>query len=502
MGRHSSGGWSGRGDSRRSSGREQGEETRRRIPAERVLTPEGLGQLGDAPRRTGVESAPARLRAERDRRRRRTRRIVLWVLGVLVALVAVGAIALFAWAKSLESTVTVSDIKELKPVLAQSQPGEPFNILLLGADYRKGDTAFRTDTVVVARIDPQLKRVWMISIPRDTRVLIPGHGYQKINAAHAFGGSKLAVETVKQFTGLPIQHYMEVNFVGFEDAVNAMGGVWVNVPQAIDDKKAASQSVHQRAYKISSGYQKLDGEHALTFVRSRDGYADQDISRMKAQQIFFRAVADQLAHSTDVAKTIRVVNAITPYIQTDMGLMDLLKTAVAMKDAGSKNLYTATLTGPWKTPFIYTDQVKMAAIISAFQAGEPFTPDMAPSALKAPVDTASNTTSSTVSGVDPAKIKITVRNGWTTAGAAAQAANILKAKGFAVKGVGNANQKVYKQTLVIYKKNLAYAQAVAADLMPGTTIVQSRGLYSSPTEILVVIGKDWDMTKIPAAPIQ
>jgi LCP family protein required for cell wall assembly len=499
MGKHSSGGWFGRKQDALEPGQE-GETSRRRIPAERVLTAESTQQLSDAPRRAGVESAPARLRAERDRRRRRTRNIVLAVLAVLVVIAGVCVVGLFAWADSLRRTVTVPDIEKLRPVLAQQQPGEPFNVLMLGADYRKGDTAFRTDTVVVARIDPQQKKVWMISIPRDTRVLIPGHGYQKINAAHAFGGSTLAVQTVKQFTGLPIQHYMEVNFTGFEDAVNAMGGIWVNVPQSIDDKKAASQSVHQRAYKIAAGYQKLDGEHALTFVRSRDGYADQDISRMKAQQIFFKAVADQLAHSTDIAKTIRVVNAITPYIQTDMGLMDLLKTAVAMKDAGSKNLYTATLTGPWKTPFIYTDQTEMAKIISAFKNEQPFTAAMAPSALKA-VDAVPVSTTAT-GGIVPSKVKITVRNGWTTAGAAAQAANILKAKGFVVKGVGNANQKVYTQTLVIYKKNAAYAQAVAADLMPGTKVVASEGRYSSPTEILVVIGKDWDMSKIPAAPIQ
>src|SRR5664279_1598216 len=99
----------------------------------------------------------------------------------------------------------------------------------------------------------------MLSIPRDTKVLIPGHGYQKINAAHAFGGAELTVKTVKQFTGLPINHYMEVNFTGFENAVNQMGGIWVSVPQAINDKAAASQSVHQRAYKIAAGWQKLDG---------------------------------------------------------------------------------------------------------------------------------------------------------------------------------------------------------------------------------------------------
>ena len=93
--------------------------------------------------------------------------------------------------------------------MTAAKPGEPFNILLLGADGRKGETAYRSDTIVVAHVDPQQKKVWMLSIPRDTRVLIPGHGYQKINAAHSFGGPPLTIKVVKEFTGLPIEHYMD-----------------------------------------------------------------------------------------------------------------------------------------------------------------------------------------------------------------------------------------------------------------------------------------------------
>jgi LCP family protein required for cell wall assembly len=502
MGKHSSGGWFGSSGGGRDQGRESADIQQPRVPAEPAPHADDAIPVQSSARRAGVESAPARLRQERDRRRRRTRNIVLGVLAVLVVLIVAGVVTVFAYAKNLERTITVPDKQKLQVDLQQATPGQPFNILLLGADFRKGDTAYRTDTIVVARIDPQQKKVWMISIPRDTRVFIPGHGYAKINAAHTYGGADLVLKTVKQFTGLPISHYMEVNFVGFEDAVNAMGGVWVTIPQAIDDPKAASQSVHQRASKIAAGYQKLDGEHALTFVRSRDGYADQDISRMKAQQIFFKAVADQLSKSTDVAKTIRVVNAITPYVQTDMNLMDLLKTALAMKGAGAKNIYTATLTGPWKTPYIYTDTAKMAEIITAFRNGEAFTAAMSPSVLKTPAVYTATTSSVTTGAVKPAAVKITIKNGWTKSGAAAQAAKVFKAKGFKVASVGNAKHRTYKQTLVIYKTNLSAAQMVAASLMPGATIVQNNGQYTSSTEILVVIGADWNMSKIPAASIQ
>ncbi|HEY5541585.1 MAG TPA: LCP family protein [Coriobacteriia bacterium] len=503
MGKHSTGGFFGSGRGR-GSDRQRNPE-RARIPAERMLTTDTSTPLQDGPGRPGVESAPARLLVERDRRRSRTKKIVLGVVAVLLLLAVLGAAGIFAWAQGLQSEMTVKDKQKLDLQLAKSQPAEPFNILLLGADFRKGDTAYRTDTVIVAHIDPQAKKVWLLSIPRDTKVLIPGHGYDKINAAHAYGGAELTVKTVKQFTGLPINHYMEVNFLGFENAVNQMGGVWVNVPTAINDKAAASQSVHQRAYKIAAGYQKLDGEHALTFVRARHQFASQDIARMGDQQIFFRALADQLAHRTDIPTMVKVVNGISPYVETDMSLMDMLKTAFAMKGAGSKGMYTATVGGTWVSPYEVPDLAKLQILVNNFKNGQPF--DKTANASNVPNPTPDTTASATptvsVATVkNPGSIKITVRNGAGVSGYGAQAAAILKSKGFKIKSVANANQNVYKTTLVVYKTNLAAANAVAATLMPGTKVVRSRGLYSSPTEILVVVGKDWDISQIPAATVK
>ena len=495
MGKHSSGGFLGSGDDRPDPVlRRRDDAGRARIPSD--VASEGGASVPVASRRARVESAPARLRAERDRRRRRTRRILVSVLAVTVVLILAGVVAVFAYAQHLQQVITVKDREKLNAQLAPSKPGEPYNVLLLGADFRPGDTAYRTDTVIVARIDPQQKKIWMLSIPRDTKVLIPGHGYQKINSAHTFGGASLAVETVKDFTGLPIDHYMEVNFTGFENAVNQMGGIWVNVPHAIDDKAAASQSVHQRAAKIEAGYQKLDGEHALTFVRARHQFANQDIGRMGDQQIFFRALADQLAHKTDIPTTIRVVNSITPYIQTDMQLMDMLKTALDMKGAGSNNMYTATVPGTWVTPYQVTDQAKLDILVANFKNGEPFDKNANASDVPNPTPTTATGT------VVPSKVKITVKNGWTTSGAGSQAATLLKTRGFKVMSVGNTKHKTYKTTLVIYKTKLASAQAVAASLMPGTQVVRNGGQYSSTTEILVIVGEDWDPNSIPAAPAQ
>ena len=212
MGKHSTGGIFGSGRDRRDPslkrGRPHPQAERARIPADRVLQSDDSTRLEDAPRRRApIQAAPARLRAERDRRRSRAKGVALAIVGAVVLLLVLGAVGVYAYAVHLEKTMqpqTQVDKKSLVAQLTAAKPGEPFNILLLGADGRKGETAYRSDTIVVAHVDPQQKKVWMLSIPRDTRVLIPGHGYQKINAAHSFGGPPLTIKVVKEFTGLPI----------------------------------------------------------------------------------------------------------------------------------------------------------------------------------------------------------------------------------------------------------------------------------------------------------
>ena len=481
----------------------------RRVPAERRRTPgehataEGVHaeqetyQLSDprSRRRGSLESAPARLRVERDRRRSRVKVVALSILGAIVVLLVAGAVGVYAYAKHIETTMrrTIIQQQHLDTVLTKAQPMDPFNILILGADYRPGDTAYRTDSMMVAHVDPTQKKLWMLSIPRDTRVILPGHGPHKITEAHYFAGPQGSVQAVEKLTGLKMNHYLEVNFQGFTKAVDALGGVWVNVPVAINDTQA-DRTPHNTASHIDAGYQLLDGPHSLTFVRARHQFVDQDFTRMKDQQLFFKALADQVAKVDNVAKLPGVVSAVAPYIATDMSLIDMIKLAQALKGAGSKNLYTTTVMGTWTSPFIYVDQADLDKKVNDIKNEVPFVKTKAKASA-----TASSTPTATVR--TPSSISLTIRNGASIAGVAKQAATILKAKGFKIGPVGNANQSVYKQTFVIYKTDAAAAALVAKYLPPGVRIVQSRGMYSFSSNVLVVIGKDWDVSKVPAAAV-
>lgn len=416
-------------------------------------------------------------------------------------MVLLGGVGLFAYAKHLESTMrrTVYRQEKLDLELKKAEAQKPFNMLLLGFDKRPKETVFRSDTIILARMDPKTKQVWLLSIPRDTKVQIPGHGTKKINEAFALGQEELAIKTVEKYAGVPIHHYMGVNFSGFRKAIDAMGGVWIDVPVAINDPQADATK-GDKASRIDPGYQLLDGDHALTFVRTRHTFADQDFGRMRNQQAFFLAVADQLANKTPVAKIPQIVAAMAPYLSTDMSLMEMMRLAQVLQGAGSKRIHTETIAGEWRSPYVVTDEDVKAELLAKFIAGEPFKepePSEEESGTAAPSKQDGQATEKA-----PASIRVTVRNGAGIAGCAKQASSVLKARAFKVLDVGNAGQFVYDKTLVVFRSDRAAAEQVARALPPGAKLVESRGMYDFEGDVLVVVGKDWDIARVPVAPIK
>ncbi|MDO9556503.1 MAG: LCP family protein [Coriobacteriia bacterium] len=427
----------------------------------------------------------------RERRRRRTKITLFVVLAVVALLVVSGA----AWAyftyrgieKALQSGAASNE--QTQQALTKPKPKEPFTILLMGSDLRQGEVAARADTIILAKVDPELKKVWMLSIPRDTRVDIPGHGISKINAANFYGGVEggpaLMIQTVENFLDIEINHYIEIDFQGFQSAVDALGGIWIDVDVEIDDWKAASHSPGHAASHIDPGYQLLDGEYALTYVRSRD-FPDADFTRMRHQQTFFKALAEQSSRIENLPKLPSIARSIAGYTSTSMSVGEMLEVIQAMKGIGGADVQTATLMGEWKSPYVWTDEVEKARLLAAFTEGRAF-----------------DETSTVGVVIGPGDITVTVRNGAGIAGVAGECSGILESRGYVVSDVGNANQFVYDKTLVVYSGNdKAAAERVAVDL-PRAEIVESRGMYSFSTRILVVVGKDWaEKTDVTTVPVQ
>lgn len=407
------------------------------------------------------------------------RRVTIGAFVAVVALVAaVGVWAystLYSAGRTMNEQPGIDD--SLTTALSKREKQAPFNVLLLGSDARSDDKDARADTIILARVDVQAGRVWLLSIPRDTRAQIPGHGTGKINGALFYGGPSLMVETVSDLLDVPVHHYISVDWEGFQGVVDALGGVWIDVDVEIDDPKAASHSPKLRARHIEPGYQLLDGEHALTYVRSR-AFPDADFTRMKHQQTFFKALADQASKAGNVLKIPAMVRELARFTSTDMKMGDLVDLGNALRDIGGDSIETATLLGEWRSPYVWTDEENQAFLVDAMMGGRSF----------------DDTATAEPGLIDPATISVTVRNGAGIEGCATAVADIVRADGYALGEVGNANQFVYDETLVVYRSGREAAIQVA-EALPKARVVESRGMYEFVTDVLVVIGKDyadWD----------
>lgn len=426
-------------------------------------------------KRGPLEESPD-LPVHRQRRKGLRKRVIAIIGLVLLALVLAGGVWAYAFTHSLNTEFQDDVVKDdkLEKVLTKPEPAKPFTILLLGSDVRPDEEAARADTIIVAKVDPESKRVWMISIPRDTRVEVPGYGTEKINSANFHGGPALAVETVEKFLDVPINHYMEIDFEGFQSIVDALGGVYIDVDVEIDDWKAASHSKHHKASHIDAGYQLLDGEYALTYVRSRN-FPDADFTRMRHQQAFFKALAKQSTRWDNLFKLPGAIREFAKATTTDMSVGEMFKAASGMRGMDENGVQTATLVGEWRSPYVWTDEELKDRLVTAFKEG-------------GDIETAKEPDQAVE--IKPQDVTVTVRNGGGIGGIAAQCSDTLKAASFDVRDVGNANQFVYDETLVIYREGDAAAIAVAAAL-PAGKVVSSRGMYLFNTDVLVVVGKDW-----------
>ena len=289
-----------------------------------------------APPKPGPQPSPLRpggpgWRPPSERVRRNRRRLLRWVAVVLVAAVVALAGAL-GFAYHTASTLLGKSHRKVSGLTAAGNGAT--NILLVGTDSRAGLSkqelnrvetipvaGQRTDTIILIHVSPSHRKAVMLSIPRDLKVTIPGHGTDKINAAYALGGPDLLVKTVEQNLGVPLNHYAELDFAGFLKVVDALGGVRLcnNTGHRLDDNFA---NLH-----MPPGCQTMDGIHALAFVRAR--HIDSDFGRIGRQQQFLRAVMAKMTATgnlIDIPKLLRIANVVSDHVKTD----DTLKTNEAI----------------------------------------------------------------------------------------------------------------------------------------------------------------------------
>jgi len=204
------------------------------------------------------------------------------------------------------------------------------NIVVMGCDIRKGDVG-RSDTLFVVMLDKSKKNAALLSVPRDTRVKIKGHGWDKVNAAFAYGGHKLTQETVQDFLGIKLNNYVVVDFQGFKDLVDVVGGVDINV-----EKRMYYYDPYANfEIDLRPGKQHLDGKTAMQYVRYRD--EEGDIGRIRRQQKFMMALYRQIASKNIIAKIPGVTKQIMSMVKTDLSLKEMAELGNVMRDMMEKD---------------------------------------------------------------------------------------------------------------------------------------------------------------------
>jgi LCP family protein required for cell wall assembly len=264
----------------------------------------------------------------------RVRRILRTIF-VLLLLSVIGLGGYYAY--SFYSFTT----KIQKPTTATSLPEwtgtERVNILLLGVDKRDYEESTRSDSILLASIDPVTKKAHLFSILRDSWVEIPGHRKNRINTAYELGGPELMAETVENLTGLPIQYYVVTDFQGFEKVVDALGGVDLYVEKDMEYYLYENNGYYDIVLK--KGYQHLDGRKALQYARFRHDKLG-DFSRTERQRKLLKALAEKAKSGTSIWKLPSVLEAVSPYVTTNMGSSDMLRLANLGYKLDLENLQT------------------------------------------------------------------------------------------------------------------------------------------------------------------
>lgn len=325
------------------------------------------------------------------------------------------------------------------------------NILLLGVGDSDHAGSQLSDTMMVLSIDPQTNEAAMLGIPRDLWVNIPGYGYSKINAAHAYGeqarqggGPELAKKVVSAALGVPIHYFLRTDFAAFKQAVDSVGGVDVNVEQALYDMEYPCEKNEARmcGFKLKAGPQRLDGATALKYVRCRKGNCGDDFGRAKRQQqvlVALKAKALSMKTILDPNKLAGLVDTVGDNVRTDLQINEMQRLVeISKKVDTNKMLNTVLDNDSGGTNLVRTANIGGASVVVPTAGVGNF------------VQIQRYVKSIFVDGyIKKEAAKIQVENGTARSGLALNAANLLKGYNYNVINTKTADRVDYATTQLI-----------------------------------------------------
>ena len=408
------------------------------------------------------------------------RRLPRWAKALIISfLVVANVLALAAiWAirTGEDALATAETDPDVAAVLDQPS-GDALTFLIVGSDSREGLddlTSFgavggaRGDVIMLVRVDAADSTAQMLSIPRDLWVDIPGHAPNRINASYAFGGSSLLVETVQQSLGVQVNHYIEIDFLGFAALIDEIGGVEIAFPYAARDLKSGLD--------VAAGSQMLDGDTALAYARSRQDQELQngawvsvdanDLGRTSRQQEVVRAMMAKLKSPASVTEAGSIAGALAEHMTIDSALASASVASLAWDFKGVLTGDISGITLPARgasidgKSVVVADEPAASEVLSAFGQG---------------------------ATLGDETIRVQVLNGNGIGGSAGRMAAELESRGFDVGFIGDADRSDYEVTTVISPSGSDAAGEIVRSLGFG---VAEAGTGTSGYDAIVYVGAD------------
>lgn len=378
----------------------------------------------------------------------------------------------------------------------QGEAEDRINILLLGMGGLGHPGPYLTDTIMVASVKPSEHKVTLISIPRDLSVPIPGYGWRKINNANHFGemkdpgqGAEFAADVIEQIFEIPIHYYIRVDFSGFEKLIDELGGIKVYVDNSFVDTQFPTDNFGYQTVSYDQGWQKMDGQEALNFARSRHGTngENSDFARSKRQQKVLQAVKDKALSFTtflSYGKISALFDLYNENVSTNLKTWEIFKFVKMAKKFNEEDVSNIVLdngtTGPLYSTNINGAYLLLPKDMSFFQLQQIFKYAFEPEKQKKAREF----------------VKIEIQNGTKIEGLAYRTSLDLKKNGYKVIKVGNAQDQNYEKT-VIYdltggQKNEALEDLknkLNANVAPETDPNLNT---SSDIDFLIILGQEPD----------
>jgi polyisoprenyl-teichoic acid--peptidoglycan teichoic acid transferase len=297
---------------------------------------------------------------------------------IVVVSASTTATAALLYIDSIAEGIGLENKKEKKRLdrfLENADNGEPQNFLIVGSDKRAGaefvEDPGRSDTAMLIRLDPEKDLISMMSIPRDLKVEIPGFGTGKFNEAYSYGGTKLTLRVVKELTGQPIHHVINIDFLGFAQGVYAIGCVYTDVDRRYyHSNEGVPPSEQYAEINVTPGYQLLCGKKALDYVRYR--HTDTDIVRSARQQDFLSAARQRVSVQDIVFDQSELIDVFTDYTTSDISegpeLLEVLKLVAASRNATINEVDFPAELSP---SYVYTTPEAVEGAVEQFLGNEP-----------------------------------------------------------------------------------------------------------------------------------